>query len=65
MQLLRLANKYTLDPLSDEITLLQGQDQTYQPFFTIDGWSKPINNLHQYAGMRSKESKELIDGILT
>lgn len=63
VQLLRLANKYQLDPLSDEITLLQGQDQTYQPFITIDGWSKLINHHHQYAGMSLRDSTELINGI--
>jgi hypothetical protein len=62
VQLLRLANKYQLDPLSDEISLLQGQDQNYQPFITIDGWSKLINNDHQYAGMSLRDSTELIDG---
>jgi hypothetical protein len=63
VQLLRLANKYQLDPLSDEIALLQNQDQTYQPFITIDGWSKLINNHPQYAGMSLRDSTELIDGI--
>lgn len=63
VQLLRLANKYQLDPLSDEIGLLQVQDQTYQPFITIDGWSKLINNHPQYAGMSLRDSTELIDGI--
>jgi RecT family len=65
VQLLRLANKYLLDPLSDEIALLQNQDQTYQPFITIDGWSKLINNHPQYAGMSLRDSTELIDGIPT
>jgi hypothetical protein len=63
LQLLRLANKYQLDPLSDEISLLQGRDQNYQPFITIDGWSKLINNHPQYAGMSLRDSTELIDGI--
>jgi hypothetical protein len=63
VQLLRLANKYQLDLLSDEIALLQNQDQTYQPFITIDGWSKLINNHPQYAGMSLRDSTELIDGI--
>lgn len=63
VQLLRLANKYQLDPLSDEIALLQGQDQTYQPFITIDGWSKLINHHPQYAGMSLRDSTELIEGI--
>jgi hypothetical protein len=65
VQLLRLANKYQLDPLSDEIALLQNQDQTYQSFITIDGWSKLINNHPQYAGMSLRDSTELIDGIPT
>jgi hypothetical protein len=65
VQLLRLANKYRLDPLSDEITLLQNQDQTYQPFITIDGWSKLMNDHPQYAGMSLRDSSELIDGIPT
>ncbi len=63
VQLLRLANRYQLDPLSDEIALLQNQDQTYQPFITIDGWSKLINNHPQYAGMSLRDSTELIDSI--
>jgi hypothetical protein len=65
VQLLRLANKYQLDPLSDEISLLQGQDQTYQAFITIDGWSKLINLHPQYAGMSLRDSTELINGIPT
>ncbi len=63
MQLLRLANKHQLDPLSDEIALLQGENQTYQPLITIDGWSKLINNHPQYTGMSLRDSTELIDGI--
>ena len=65
VQLLRLANKHQLDPLSDEITLLQNQDQFYQPFITIDGWSKLINNHPQYAGMSLRDSTELIKGVPT
>ena len=65
VQLLRLAAKYQLDPLSDEITLLQGQDHTYQPFITIDGWSKLINHHPQYAGMSLRDSTELINNIPT
>ena len=63
VQLLRMANKYQLDPLSDEISLLQGQDHTYQAFITIDGWATLINNHPQYAGMSLRDSTELIDGI--
>jgi hypothetical protein len=65
VQLLRLANKHRLDPLSDEISLIQSQDETYQAFITIDGWSKLINDHPQYAGMSLRDSTELIDGIPT
>lgn len=65
VQLLRLATKYQLDPLSDEISLLQGQDGNYLPFITIDGWSKLINNHPQYSGMSLRDSSELINNIPT
>ena len=65
IQLLRMASKYQLDPLSDEIALLPSQDHSYQPFITIDGWSKLINHHPQYAGMSLRDSTELIDNIPT
>ena len=65
IQLLRMASKYQLDPLSDEIALLPSQDHTYQLFITIDGWSKLINHHPQYAGMSLRDSTELIDNIPT
>jgi hypothetical protein len=65
VQLLRLANKYGLDPLSDQIILIQSQNETYQAFITIDGWSKLINEHPQYAGMSLRDSSELKDGIPT
>jgi hypothetical protein len=58
-----LASKYRLDPLSDEISLLQNQEGNHQAFITIDGWSKLINDHPQYAGMSLRDSTELIDGI--
>jgi hypothetical protein len=60
-----LANKYGLDPLSDQIILIQSQNDTYQAFITIDGWSKLINEHPQYAGMSLRDSTELKDGIPT
>jgi hypothetical protein len=62
IQLLRLASKYQLDPLSDEINLLETKEG-YLPFITIDGWAKLINQHPQYAGMSLRDSTELIDGI--
>ncbi|QWD79935.1 recombinase RecT [Polynucleobacter sp. MWH-Spelu-300-X4] len=65
IQLLRLASKYQLDPLSDEISLLPSEDGNYKPFITIDGWSKLINNHPQYAGMSLRDSTELVDNVPT
>ena len=62
IQLLRLANKYQLDPLSDEVNLLETKEG-YLPFITIDGWAKLINQHCQYAGMSLRDSTEMIDGI--
>ena len=57
IQLLRLASKYELDPLSDEISLLDTKEG-YLPFITIDGWAKLINQHPQYAGMSLREPTE-------
>jgi hypothetical protein len=62
IQLLRLASKYQLDPLSDEVNLLETKEG-YLPFITIDGWAKLINQHPQYAGMSLRDSTKLIDGI--
>lgn len=57
IQLLRLASKYQLDPLSDEINLLETKEG-YLPFITIDGWAKLINQHPQYAGMSLREPQQ-------
>ncbi len=63
VQLLRLPNKYQLDTLSDEITLLKGHDGQYQAYITIDGWSQLINHHPQYAGMSLRDSTKLIEKV--
>ena len=54
VQLLRMAAKYQLDPLSDEIGLMETIDG-HQVFIPIDGWIKLINGHEQYAGMSLRE----------
>lgn len=54
IQLLRLASKHLLDPLSDEIGVMETKDG-FLPFITIDGWAKLINQHPQYAGMSLRE----------
>ena len=55
IQLLRMATKYQLDPLSDEIGVMETHEG-YQAFITIDGWVKLINGHEQYAGMSLREA---------
>ena len=57
VQLLRLASKHLLDPLSDEISIMETKEG-FLPFITIDGWAKLINQHPQYAGMSLRESSE-------
>ncbi len=57
VQLLRLASKHLLDPLSDEICIIETKEG-FQPFITIDGWAKLINQHPQYAGMSLREPTE-------
>ncbi len=55
IQLLRMAARYQLDPLSDEISIMETHEG-YQAFITIDGWVKLINAHEQYAGMSLREA---------
>jgi hypothetical protein len=57
IQLLRMATKHKLDPLSDEIAVMETLDG-YQAFITIDGWVKLINNHEQFAGMSLREPQK-------
>lgn len=54
VQLLRLASKHLLDPLSDEISIMETKEG-FLPFITIDGWAKLMNQHPQYAGMSLRE----------
>ncbi len=57
VQLLRLASKHLLDPLSDEISIMETKEG-FLPFITIDGWAKLMNQHPQYAGMSLREPIE-------
>jgi hypothetical protein len=57
VQLLRLASKHLLDPLSDEISIIETKEG-FHPFITIDGWAKLMNQHPQYAGMSLREPTE-------
>jgi hypothetical protein len=57
IQVLRMATKYQLDPLSQEIGIMETLEG-HQAFITIDGWVKLINSHEQYAGMSLREPQK-------
>ena len=57
VQLLRLASKHLLDPLSDEISIMETKEG-FLPYIKIDGWAKLMNQHPQYAGMSLREPTE-------
>lgn len=59
VQLLLMATRYRLDPLYDEISLMETASGM-SPFITIDGWVKLINSHEQFAGMSLREPSELV-----
>ncbi|MEI6756038.1 MAG: recombinase RecT [bacterium] len=60
---LRLITKYGLDPFADEIAIHQYEDNHWQAFITIDGWSKLINSHPSFSGISFTESDELVGGV--
>jgi len=62
---LRLINKHNLDPFLNEIAINQYEDDHWQAFVTIDGWSKLINEHPAFNGISFTESEELVDGVPT
>jgi len=62
---LRLIGKHELDPFSDEISIHQYEDDRWQAFITIDGWSKLINSHPAFSGISFTESTELVGGVPT
>lgn len=58
IQLLRLAQKHGLDPLSDELGLMETKEGLL-PFITIDGWAKLINQHPQFVGMSLREPQDM------
>ncbi len=62
---LRLMTKHGLDPFTDEISINQYEDNHWQVFITIDGWSKLINSHPSFSGISFTESEELVSGVPT
>ena len=61
--LMHMAKKHHLDPLSDEITILQYSDAKNHVFIPIHGWMKIINQHPQFSGISLQQSAEEKEGI--
>jgi hypothetical protein len=57
LQVLRMASKYQLDPLCNELGVVDTKEGS-QAIITIDGWLKLINSHEQYAGMSFREPSD-------
>lgn len=63
LALLRSMQSLHLDPLSEEIGLIQYKDGHWQGFITIEGCSKLLNQHPQFSGLVFNQADTLIDGV--
>ena len=63
-RLLTTSLRYGLNPTSHEIFMLPNP-MAEAPLIVVgvDGWSRILNEHKKFAGMRFRESKELVDGV--
>ena len=61
-ELLYVANRYELDPLTGEVILIIDQGHT-RPYITMDGWMRLMNQLPHFCGVQFRDSSELIDDL--
>lgn len=65
-RLLLAAQRHNLNPLGREVFLVPGGMDPLEPAIVVvgvDGWSRILNSHKQFAGMRFRESQELLDGL--
>lgn len=58
-----LAQKYQLDPFTDEVTFFKNTDDRYQVYITINGWAKIMEAHPEFAGISLRESQELREDL--
>ena len=63
LNLLHLIVRYHLDPICEEVSLVQLHPEHWRPFITIDGWIKLINQQATFTGIIFSESTQLVNGI--
>jgi hypothetical protein len=63
LALLRLAREYSLDPLTEEVALALYENEHWQAYITVEGYSKILNRHPAFDGIRFNQSPELTNGI--
>lgn len=58
-----MARTYHLDPLQEEVGLALYEDQDWQAFITVEGYTKILNRHPSFDGITFEQSNEEIDGI--
>ena len=63
LNFLRTQRHLQLDPLKGEMGFIQYEDGRWQPFLTIEGCCKLLNQHPQFNGLVFAQSNELVNGI--
>jgi hypothetical protein len=63
LKLLHLIVRYRLDPLCEEVSLVQVNPEHWIPIITIDGWTKLINQHAAFSGVTFSESPQMNNGL--
>lgn len=61
--LLRLARANNLDPLQEEVALVLHEDNDWQAYITVEGYSKKLNRHPAFDGMSFTQSEDSSNGI--
>lgn len=62
LYLLRIAQKYQLDPLHGEVILAQ-YDQQWHTYISVDGWIKLLNRHPAFSGISFNQSEQHVSGV--
>jgi RecT family len=63
LRLLRVAQKMGLDPLMEEISSMQYEDNHWDIYVSVDAWIRLLNQHESFNGISFGQSETLIDGI--
>jgi len=62
LRLLRVAQKMGLDPLMEEISLIQYENNHWDIYISVDAWIRLLNQHEAFHGISFSQSEVLIDG---